>query len=63
MRLPKELLLDSLEIDDEDERLVWLDRWRGASSAIAERGRDDDLATTADLHADNPLPEPRHDCA
>src|SRR3954454_2859926 len=42
---------DGEEVDDEDERLTRLDGAAGAPVAVAQVGRDDELAAAADLHA------------
>ena len=46
------------EIDHEHERLVRPDHTPGAAAAVAEVGRDGDLAATADLHPGDTLVPP-----
>src|SRR4029077_215324 len=48
-------LLDLLEVDDEDERLVRGDVGRRALGPVAEVGRDRQLAAPADAHAGDAL--------
>src|SRR6476661_7733576 len=46
---------DVHEVDDEDQRLSGGDGAAGAAVAVAQVGRDGELAPTADLHAGDAL--------
>src|SRR4051812_44888093 len=51
------------EVHDEDERLARSDRTTRAAVAVREVRRDDQLTSTADLHADDALVPARDDAA
>src|SRR6478735_3013285 len=51
------------EVHDEDERLARSDRTTRAAVAVREVRRDDQLTTSADLHADDALVPARDDPA
>jgi hypothetical protein len=52
---------DVQQLNIENKRGTWGDRWRGTSGSVAEVGGNDELATPADFHAGYTLIPPCND--